>query len=100
MLLNIGGNLKDSMTSEELNGLINKIIFLSIKSFFQTGKLPISGEKILDVGQISLPEDIAAFPDIVSLYYQYSNFHLKFKVFLLFRLFACGYLLLTATIYN
>ena len=86
MLLNIGGNLKDLISFEELNGLINEIIFLLIKSFFLTGKLPISGEKILDVGQISIPADIVAFPDIVSLYYHYSNFSSQCPPFITFEL--------------
>ena len=54
--------------------IINEIIELSIKCFFQTGKLPISSEKILDIGDIEIPSNTFAFPDILSLYYQYADY--------------------------
>ena len=62
-------NLEKQLQSK----IINEIIDLSIKCFFQTGKLPISEEKILNVGDIVIPPDTFGIPDIVSLYYQYGD---------------------------
>ena len=62
-------NLEQQLQSK----IINEIIDLSIKCFFQTGKLPISEERILNVGDIDIPPNTTAIPDIVSLYYQYAD---------------------------
>ena len=41
--------------------------------FFQIGKLPISEEKLLNVGDIVIPPDTFGIPNIVSLYYRYGD---------------------------
>ena len=64
------------MEDIERRRLMNEIFDMSIASFYQTGKIPISGEKYLDIGDITLPLDTENFPDTIRLYFQYRDQYL------------------------
>ena len=77
LLSNIGGNIASGgLNIEEKHQFLQDVFTLCIKSFYQTGKLPVSGEKHLDVGDIQLPPDTKNFPDTIRLYFQYNNNYL------------------------
>ena len=71
LLTNVG-NINQLEQSEKMK-LFNDIFSLCIKLFFQTGKLLISGEKILLVGEINLPPDTSNLPNTISLFFQYND---------------------------
>ena len=56
--------------------IMQEIFEMCIALFYQTGKIPISSEKYLDIGDITLPPDTENFPDTVRLYFQYRDQYL------------------------
>ena len=74
LLSNIGGNVASGgLNIEEKHQFLQDVFTLCIISFYQTGKLPVSSEKHLDVGDIQLPPDTENFPDTIRLYFQYND---------------------------
>ena len=69
-------NNSSGIDADERQRLMNKIFELSIASFYQTGKIPISGEKYLDIDDITLPPDTENFPNTIRLYFQYKDQYL------------------------
>ena len=63
--------------------IMQEIFEMCIASFYQTGKIPILGEKYLDIGDITLPPDTENFPDTIRLYFQYRDQYLIQSIVLL-----------------